>query len=127
MPVWTILAFDLTPLQLLTDCLPLKSFDSHRQVASGSVDFTILDNSTLWLTVSNAAVSSTATHTVRCGGFLWLKHVAISVVDSNDLSLHEVELSGNYRCQQIEINSYPDSPLFISTGFLPRVSSMRMN
>ena len=25
----------------------------------------------------------------------------------------------NYRCQQIEINSYPDSPLFISTGFLP--------
>ena len=34
-----------------------------------------------------------------------------------------MELSGNYRCQQIEINSYPDSPLFISTGFLPRVSS----
>ena len=30
----------------------------------------------------------------------------------------------NYRCQQIEINSYPDSPLFISTGFLPRVSSI---
>ena len=46
---------------------------------------------------------------------------------SNDLSLHEVELSGNYRYQQIEINSYPDSPLFILTGFLPRVSSMRMN
>ena len=33
----------------------------------------------------------------------------------------------NYRCQQIEINTYPDSPLFISTGFLPRVSSMRLN
>ena len=46
---------------------------------------------------------------------------------SNDLSLHEVELSGNYRCQQIEIYSYPDSPLFISTGFLSLVSSMRLN
>ena len=45
----------------------------------------------------------------------------------NDLSLHEVELSGNNRCQQIEINTYPDSPLFISTGFLPRVSSKRLN
>ena len=33
---------------------------------------------------------------------------------SNDISLHDVELSGNNRCQQIEINSYPDSPLFIS-------------
>ena len=33
----------------------------------------------------------------------------------------------NYRCQQIEINTYPDSPLFISTGFLPRISSMRLN
>ena len=46
---------------------------------------------------------------------------------SNDLSLHEVELSGNYKCQQSEINSYPDSLLFISTGFLPRVSLMRLN
>ena len=46
---------------------------------------------------------------------------------SNDLTLHEVELSGNYRCHQIEINSYPDSPLFISTGSLPRVSSMQLN
>ena len=45
---------------------------------------------------------------------------------SNDLSLHEVELSGNYRCQQIELNSYPDSPLFISMGFLPRASLMRL-
>ena len=43
------------------------------------------------------------------------------------LSLHEVEMSGNNRCQQIEMNSYPDSPLFLSTGFLPRVSSKRMN
>ena len=41
---------------------------------------------------------------------------------SNDLSLHEVELSGNYRCQQIEINSYPDSPhtsLRMSGGAIP--------
>ena len=39
-----------------------------------------------------------------------------------DLSLHD-------SCQQIEINSYPDSPLFIfiSTDFLPRVSSKRLN
>ena len=49
------------------------------------------------------------------------------VTSPNDLSLHEVELSGNNRCQQIEINTYPDSPLFISTGFLPRVSSKRLN
>ena len=35
---------------------------------------------------------------------------------SNDLSLHEVEQSGNYRCKQFEINSYPDSPLFISAS-----------
>ena len=33
----------------------------------------------------------------------------------------------NYRCQQTEINTYPDSLPFISTGFLPRVSSMRLN
>ena len=46
---------------------------------------------------------------------------------SNEPSLHDVEQSGNYRCQEIEIISYPDSPLFISTGFLPRVSSKRLN
>ena len=45
----------------------------------------------------------------------------------SDLSLHEVEMSSNNICQKIEINSYPDSPLFISTGFLPRVSSKRLN
>ena len=28
---------------------------------------------------------------------------------------------------QIEINYYPDSLLFISAGFLPRVSSQRLN
>ena len=33
-----------------------------------------------WQTVSNAAVRSTAMQTVRSGGFLWLKPVAMSVV-----------------------------------------------
>ena len=55
-------------------------FDSHRQVASGSVYLTIFDNNTLWMTVSNAAVRSRVTHTVRCGSFLWLKPVTISLV-----------------------------------------------
>ena len=54
-------------------------------------------------------------------------HTEEAYSGSNDLSLHVVELSGNNRCQQIEINTYPDSPLFISTGFLPRVSSKRLN
>ena len=54
-------------------------------------------------------------------------HIGQTNPGSNDLSLHVVELSGNNRCQQIEINTYPDSPLFISTGFLPRVSSKRLN
>ena len=47
-PVWTIFALEFTPLQLVTDCLDLMSFDSHRQV----VDPAIFDRSTLWLTVS---------------------------------------------------------------------------
>ena len=33
-----------------------------------------------WDTVSKAAVMSMATHTVRCGGFRWLKPVSMSVV-----------------------------------------------
>ena len=53
-------------------------FDSNRQVTSGSVDLTIFDNNTLWLTVSNSAVRSTAT--VRHGGFICLKPVAILLV-----------------------------------------------
>ena len=65
-PVWITLAFDLTPLQLVTDCLPLMWVDS--QVTSGSVDLEIFDSIALWLTVSNATVRSTATQTVRCGG-----------------------------------------------------------
>ena len=51
----------------------------------------------------------------------------LETIGSSDLILHEVELSGNNRCQQIEINSYPDSPLFISTGSRPQVSSKRLN
>ena len=95
-PVWTIIAFDLTPLQILTDYLPLMLFYSHRQVASGSVDLTIFDNNTLWLTVSNATVRSTATQTVRCGGFLWLKPVAISLVSCSKAEV--VECPGRKSC-----------------------------
>ena len=80
MPVWNILAFDLTYMHHVNDCLLLMLFVSHRQVTSGSVDLTIFYNNTLWLTVSNATVRSTATQTVRCGGFLWLKPVVISLV-----------------------------------------------
>ena len=65
---------------LVTDCRPLMLFDSHRQVAYGSVDLTIFDKNTLWLTISNVVVRSTFTQTVRCGGFFWLKLVAISLV-----------------------------------------------
>ena len=79
----------MTPLQLVIDCLPLKYFDSHRQISSGSVDLTILDNSTLWLTVSNAAVRSTAIQTVRCGGFLWLKPFAILLVSCSKAEVVE--------------------------------------
>ena len=50
--------------------ISLTGFVGRGQVASGNVDLAIFDNSTLWLPVSNAAVRSTATQTVRCGGFL---------------------------------------------------------
>ena len=69
-PVWIILAFDLTPLQLVTDFLPMMYFNSHRQDASGSVDLAIFDTSMLWLAVLNAAIRSIAPQIVRCGGFL---------------------------------------------------------
>ena len=51
----------------------------------------------------------------------------MSVADGENRRTISAYTRWNYRCQQIEINSYPDSPLFISTGFLPRVSSMRLN
>ena len=57
-------------LDASASCNCLSASDVVRQVASGSVDLAILDSSTLWLTVSNAAVRSTATQIVRCGGFL---------------------------------------------------------
>ena len=56
---------------------------------SGSVDLTIFDNNTLWLTVSNVAVRSTATQTVRCGGFLWLKPFEISLVSCSKAEVVE--------------------------------------
>ena len=48
-------------------------------MAGGSGDLLILDSSLLWKTVSNAADKSTATQTVRSGGFLWLNPIAMSV------------------------------------------------
>ena len=58
----------------------LDDLDSKFTSSQCCVDLTIFDNNTLWLTVSNAVVWSAATQTVRCGGFLWLKPVAISLV-----------------------------------------------
>ena len=52
-------------------------------MAGGRGDLLILDNSLLWQTVSNAADKSTATQTVRSGGFLWLNLSATSVVNCN--------------------------------------------
>ena len=43
---------------------------NHRQVVSASVDLAIIDSSTLWLTVLNATVRSTATQIVGCGDLL---------------------------------------------------------
>ena len=65
-------------------------------MAAGSVDLAILDISVLWHTVSNAAVRSTATQTVRCGGFLWLNPVAMSVVSWS--SAEVVECPGRKPC-----------------------------
>ena len=52
-------------------------------MAGGRGDLLILDSSLLWQTVSNAADKSTATQTVRSGGFLWLNPIAMSVVNCN--------------------------------------------
>ena len=69
---------------------------SNREVTSGSVDLEIFDIRTLWLTVSKAAVRSTATQTVRWGGFFWLNPVAMSVVSCN--SAEVVECPGRNPC-----------------------------
>ena len=89
--MWTIIAFDLTPLQLVTDCCLLYSLTSI-----GSVYLTIFDNNTLWLIVWNAAVRSTATQTIRCAGSLWLKSVAISLVSCSKAEV--VECPGRKLC-----------------------------
>ena len=65
-------------------------------MASGSVDLAIFDIRTLWDTVSNAAVKSTATQTVRLGGFFWLNPVAMSVVSWR--SAEVVECPGRKPC-----------------------------
>ena len=77
------LEVDFTPLKKILACLPLRWQDSHRDVAGGSCDLLILDSRLLWQTVSNAADKSTATQTVRAGGFLWLNPIAMSVVNCN--------------------------------------------
>ena len=51
---------------------------------------------TLWLTVSNAAIRSTATQTVRCESLLWLKPVAISLVSCSKAEV--VECPGRKPC-----------------------------
>ena len=52
-------------------------------MAGGGFDLLILDSRLLWQTVSNAAVKSTDTQTVRSGGFFWLNPIAMSVVNCN--------------------------------------------
>ena len=50
-------------------------------MAGGSYDPLLFDSRLLWQTVSNAADKSTATQSVRYGGFLWLNAIAMSVVN----------------------------------------------
>ena len=52
------------------------------------------------LPVSNDAVSSTATQTVRGGGFLWLKPVAISLVSCSKAEV--VECPGRKPCWYVD-------------------------
>ena len=49
-------------------------------MAGSRDDPAILNINVSWDTVSKAAVKSMATHTVRCGGFRWLKHVSMCVL-----------------------------------------------
>ena len=49
----------------------------------------------------NTAVRSTATHTDRCGGFFWLKPVAISLVSCSKAEVVEC-LVGNRVGQRME-------------------------
>ena len=64
--------------------------------AGGSCDLLIFDSRLLWQSVSNAADKSTATQIVRSGGFLWLNHIAISVVICSRAQV--VERSGLKPC-----------------------------
>ena len=86
----------MTLLHLGTYCPTPMLPDSYRQVASGSVDLTIPDNNTPWLTVSIATVRPTATQMIPCGGFLWLKPVAISLVSCSKAEV--VEYPGRKPC-----------------------------
>ena len=52
------ISFYFSPIQLAT--VPLMWFDSHQQVASGSVNINIIDNSTLWFNLSYVVFRATA-------------------------------------------------------------------
>ena len=58
-------------------------------MAGGSWDLLIFDNRLLWQTVSNVADKSTATQTVRSGGFLWLNPISMSVVNCSRADVAE--------------------------------------
>ena len=53
--------------------------------------------------------------------------MSVVVSGSKDLVLLVVELSGDTQSPANEFTYYPGSLLFISAGFLPRVSSQRLN
>ena len=54
--------------------------------------------------LSNTAVRSTATQTGRCGCFLWLKHVAISLVSCSKAEV--VEYPGRKSCWSADVSRW---------------------
>ena len=58
-------------------------------MAGCSCDPLIFDNGLLWQTVSNGADISTATQTIRSGGFLWLNPIAMYVVNCSSAEVVE--------------------------------------
>ena len=91
-PVFTFLDGGFTPLKQFWDCLPLRSQDSHRDVAGGRCDLLILDSSLLWQTVLNAADKSTATQIVRSGGFLWVNPLRCMLLTATELKWSSVSV-----------------------------------
>ena len=83
----TFLDVDFTPMKrsfgLSTSHITGESSRRGRRELR-SVDIRLL-----WPTVSNAADKSTATQTVRSGGFLWLNPTAMSVVNCSRVEVVE--------------------------------------